>query len=129
MNLNEDEVRKLALAVRENEKVATKGTASFSPEDLATLHAIALRGKAEIEKLILLRRKTAGDWHRLNQLRDSGEQSADSSISLSPTAPNTPPCILTIFTAAAWLPGSVAPQQSSSSRHSKPRSLASRIVV
>ena len=45
------------------------------------------------------------------------------------TAPNTPLCIFTIFIAAAWLPGSVAPQQSSSSRHSKPRSFASRIVV
>jgi hypothetical protein len=45
------------------------------------------------------------------------------------TAPNTPPCILTILIAAAWLPASVAPQQSSSSRHSKPRSFASRIVV
>ena len=45
------------------------------------------------------------------------------------TAPNTPPCILTILSAASWLPRSVAPQQSSSSRHSKPRSLASRMVV
>ena len=45
------------------------------------------------------------------------------------TAPNTPPCILTILTAAAWLPASVAAQQSSSSTHSKPRSLASRMVV
>ena len=45
------------------------------------------------------------------------------------TAPNTPPCILTILSAARWLPWSVAPQQSSSSRHSKPRSLASRMVV
>jgi hypothetical protein len=55
---------------------------TFTPEDLATLHAIALDGKAEIEKLILLRRKTAGDWHRLNQLRDSEEEPADTSISL-----------------------------------------------
>ena len=55
---------------------------TFSPEDLATLHAVALDGKAEIEKFILLRRKTAGDWHRLNQLRDSEEQPADTSISL-----------------------------------------------
>jgi hypothetical protein len=45
------------------------------------------------------------------------------------TAPKTPPCIFTILTAAAWLPASVAPQQSSSNTHSKPRSLASRIVV
>src|SRR5260221_300751 len=44
-------------------------------------------------------------------------------------APNTPPCIVTILIAARWLPSSVAPQQSSISRHSKPRSLASRIVV
>jgi hypothetical protein len=46
------------------------------------LRAIALDGKTEIENLILLRRKTAGDWHRLNQLRDSEEQTADTSISL-----------------------------------------------
>src|SRR5262245_52947481 len=45
------------------------------------------------------------------------------------TAPNTPPCILIILIAWSWLPLSVAPQQSSSSRHSKPRSLASRMVV
>ncbi len=36
----------------------------------------------------------------------------------SDTAPNTPFCIVTIFTAALWLPGSVAAQQSSSSTHS-----------
>ena len=47
----------------------------------------------------------------------------------SDTAPNTPPCILIILIACRWLSRSVAPQQSSSSRHSKPRSLASRIVV
>ena len=34
------------------------------------------------------------------------------------TAPKTPPCILIILIAARWLPWSVAPQQSSSSRHS-----------
>ena len=45
------------------------------------------------------------------------------------TAPNTPPCILIILMAWSWLPLSVAPQQSSSSTHSKPRSLASRMVV
>ena len=50
-------------------------------------------------------------------------------VALSLTAPNTPPCILIMCSAAAWLPASVAPQQSDSSRHSKPRSLASRIVV
>ncbi len=36
---------------------------------------------------------------------------------------------LSILTAAARLPASIAPQQSSSSRHSKPRSFASRMVV
>ena len=45
------------------------------------------------------------------------------------TVPNTPPCILIILMAARWFPLSVAPQQSSSSTHSKPRSLASRSVV
>src|SRR5882762_8270124 len=40
------------------------------------------------------------------------------------TAPNTPPCIVTIFSAARWLPRSVAPVQSDKMRHSKPRSLA-----
>src|SRR6478609_3880791 len=45
------------------------------------------------------------------------------------TAPNTPPCILIILIACSWLPLSVAPQQSSSNRHSKPRSFASRMVV
>src|SRR5258706_12401749 len=45
------------------------------------------------------------------------------------TAPKTPPCIVTILIAARWLPRSVAPAQSSRRRHSKPRSLASRMVV
>src|SRR5262249_49337524 len=45
------------------------------------------------------------------------------------TAPNTPPCILIILMAWSSLPLSVAPQQSSTSTHSKPRSLASRMVV
>ena len=45
------------------------------------------------------------------------------------TAPNTPPCILIIFSAWSWLLLSVAAQQSSISTHSKPRSLASRMVV
>src|SRR5580693_183267 len=45
------------------------------------------------------------------------------------TAPNTPPCILTIFRAWSWLLLSVAAQQSSIRTHSKPRSLASRMVV
>src|SRR3977135_3818554 len=44
-------------------------------------------------------------------------------------APNTPPCILIILMAWSWLLLSVAPQQSSSRTHSKPRSLASRMVV
>src|ERR1700722_15289080 len=55
--------------------------------------------------------------------------SAATSAAERDTAPNTPPCILTILIAARWLPWSVAPQQSSSSKHSKPRSLASRMVV
>jgi len=45
------------------------------------------------------------------------------------TAPNTPPCMVIVFTARLMVARSVAPQQSSSNRHSKPRSLASRIVV
>lgn len=45
------------------------------------------------------------------------------------TAPNTPPCFWTMLTAAAWLAGSVAAQQSSRSRHSYPMSLATRMVV
>src|SRR5579863_3195275 len=45
------------------------------------------------------------------------------------TAPNTPPCILIILMACSWLLLSVAAQQSSTSTHSKPRSLASRMVV
>jgi hypothetical protein len=36
-----------------------------------------------------------------------------SGSALSLTAPKTPPCILTILSAASWLPRSVAPQQSS----------------
>src|SRR5580700_11822125 len=45
------------------------------------------------------------------------------------TAPKTPPCILTMLIAARWLPASVAPVQSDKSKHSNPRSLASRMVV
>ena len=43
----------------------------------------------------------------------------------SETEPKTPPCILIILIAAWWFPKSVAPQQSDSSKHSKPRSFAS----
>ena len=54
------------------------------------------------------------------------DQARDDSVcSKSPDvawAPNTPPCIVTIFSAASWLPRSVAAVQSDSSRHSKPRS-------
>ena len=54
--------------------------------------------------------------------RLQGERLAHDSASSSArevvTAPKTPFCILTIFSAAAWLPASVAAQQSSSSRHS-----------
>ena len=46
-----------------------------------------------------------------------------------PSAPKTPPCIVTILCAAVWLPMSVAPVPSVMSRHSYPRSLASRMVV
>mmetsp|Transcript_12602 Transcript_12602/g.40359 ORF Transcript_12602/g.40359 Transcript_12602/m.40359 type:complete len:247 (+) Transcript_12602:1213-1953(+) len=44
-------------------------------------------------------------------------------------APKTPPCIVTILCAAAWLPLSVAPVPSVMRQHSNPRSFASRIVV
>src|SRR6185369_16045932 len=54
---------------------------------------------------------------------------AFSSFFESATAPNTPPCIVTILSAARWLPRSVAAVQSERTRHSKPRSLASRMVV
>ena len=43
------------------------------------------------------------------------------------TVTGTPRAAPTWARAAAWLPGSVAPQQSDSSKHSRPRSLASRI--
>ena len=36
----------------------------------------------------------------------------------SDTQPNTPPCMVTMCSAAAWLPGSVAPVQSDRIRHS-----------
>ena len=36
----------------------------------------------------------------------------------SATQPNTPPCMVTMCSAAAWLPGSVAPVQSDRIRHS-----------
>mmetsp|Transcript_18898 Transcript_18898/g.64366 ORF Transcript_18898/g.64366 Transcript_18898/m.64366 type:complete len:341 (+) Transcript_18898:278-1300(+) len=45
------------------------------------------------------------------------------------TAPKTPCCMVTILHAASWFPLSVAPVPSVSSRHSYPRSFASRIVV
>src|SRR5262249_40572824 len=61
--------------------------------------------------------------------RGCDQPSARTKTSEFETAPNPPPCILIILMAARWLPWSVAPQQSSSNRHSKPRSLASRMVV
>src|SRR4029077_4660231 len=65
------------------------------------------------------RQRRVADHHEIAPIR-----SADVA-----TAPNTPPCILIIFSAWSWLLLSVAAQQSSTSTHSKPRSLASRIVV
>jgi hypothetical protein len=47
----------------------------------------------------------------------------------SEVAPKTPPCMWIILNEASQFPLSVAPVQSVSSRHSNPRSFASRIVV
>mmetsp|Transcript_22375 Transcript_22375/g.55280 ORF Transcript_22375/g.55280 Transcript_22375/m.55280 type:complete len:310 (-) Transcript_22375:639-1568(-) len=61
-----------------------------------------------------------------------GRGSASNALATSSThavAPKTPPCMCTILMAAAWFAGSVAAVPSSSSRHSYPRSFASRIVV
>ena len=44
--------------------------------------------------------------------------SAASTDALVATAPNTPPCMSTIRSAASWLAGSVAAVQSDSTRHS-----------
>ena len=45
------------------------------------------------------------------------------------TQPKMPPCALIIAIPAAWNSGKYEPMQSSSTRQSKPRSLASRTVV
>ena len=46
-----------------------------------------------------------------------------------PTQPKIPPWAAIIRSATSWNSGKYEPQQSSSTRHSKPRSLASRTVV
>src|SRR5687768_12966997 len=71
------------------------------------------------------RHGAGGDGH--DRVRDHAI--ASSTAAEAACAPNTPPCIVIIFNAASWLPWSVAAVQSDSARHSKPRSLASRIVV
>src|SRR6202043_2804322 len=55
-----------------------------------------------------------------NRRGGSYPRSANSEFE-SATVPNTPPCILIILIACSWFDRSVAPQQSSTSRHSNPR--------
>ena len=62
--------------------IAACDPVSFSPVDLASLHSAVENGNAAIEKFSLLRRKAAGDWHRVNRLRDSVPRPGDSSISV-----------------------------------------------
>src|SRR5262249_41050164 len=83
----------------------------------------------EVGDLELRRRARRGHRAAPHAPSASRAASAASRSAELVTAPNTPFCIVTILTAASWLPRSVAPQQSARSRHSKPRSLASRMVV
>ena len=54
-----------------------------------------------------------------NGVHDASSQVVASMTDVeSDTQPNTPPCMVTMCSAAAWLPGSVAPVQSDRIRHS-----------
>ena len=55
---------------------------------------------------------------RVDRHRRAHAPSAASTSAEEATAPNTPPCIVTIFSAASWFAGSVAPVQSLRIRHS-----------
>src|SRR5262249_12166994 len=87
--------------------------------------ALGHRHHFDAERVIGHRRRPVGNF--LGDL--DGHAMVSSNAGEFETAPNTPPCILIILMAWSWLLLSVAPQQSSSNRHSKPRSLASRMVV
>ena len=55
--------------------IAKCAPGSLTPSDLASLRAAAENGNAAIEKFVLLRRRMAVDWHRLNLTTD--EEVAD----------------------------------------------------
>ena len=60
---------------------------------------------------------------------DGSSSSAESRSAEGPTQPKMPPCAAIIRSPTSWNSGKYEPTQSESTRHSKPRSLASRTVV
>ena len=62
--------------------IARSTPGSLTQPDLASLRAVAERGVAAIEKFVLLRRRMAAEWHRLNQLRDSNARTVVGSVSV-----------------------------------------------
>ncbi len=88
--------------------------APFSPSSACTVPGRS-RSDTVVERDE--RAEALGQTTRLEGER-RGHDSVSSSAREVVTAPKTPFCILTILSAAAWLPASVAAQQSSRSTHS-----------
>ena len=59
-----------------------------------------------------------GERLRIDGHRAAPNVVASITASAVATHPNTPPCMVTMCSAARWLPGSVAPVQSERTRHS-----------
>ncbi len=64
------------------ELIAKCEPGSFTPTDLASLRASAESGATAIEKFVLLRRRMAADWHRLNLARDSVARGVSGCVSV-----------------------------------------------
>ena len=62
--------------------IAKCDTHSLRPEELPLLRSALHDGNTAVEKLVLVRRGAAAEWHRLNRLRDSTSQTTEASISL-----------------------------------------------
>jgi len=82
----ENDLDRVAMLIEDRsavlESIARCAPGSFTPTDLASLRASAQNGATAIEKFVLLRRRMAADWHRLNRARDSVARADDACVSV-----------------------------------------------
>lgn len=64
-------------------RIAEYDPSAFTQRELASLRAAARNGEAALEKLTLLRQRTAGDLHRFSHMRTGTSEPAESTLSIS----------------------------------------------